>query len=139
MEKSITAKTNLISGDKKKSTKKKANQTQDKIFLSCKVFVMNQAAMSNSYYCSAPICNPCPELKFLFPWFEIPVPMLPLFVISLAPICNPLIASFCNWELFFTFSFFPTLVLELEHEWLLVLWSDFNETWFETPLIWYLK
>ena len=42
--------------------------------------------LAESIYCSAPICNPCPDLK-----------SLPRFVISLAPICNlcPDLKSLC--------------------------------------------
>ena len=29
--------------------------------------------------------------------------------------------------------------MEFEHEQLLISWSEFEETWFETPLVWYLK
>ena len=108
----------------------------------------------------APNWNPsCSDLKSL-PRFEISLPRfvisLPRFEVSKAvpicnpswpdlqflkriPICNSLTAPFCNPENLFTFSFLPTLVLEFEHEKVMALWSEFDETWLETLLIWYRK
>ena len=80
---------------------------------------------------SAPICNPCPNLKSLLPRFvtfllpfEIPKPSSICNpscpdLQSLKPVlvCNPLFVPFCDpGKLFPKFSFFTILVMEFKHE-----------------------
>ena len=88
-------------------------------------FGVHRIYLSRDYICSTPICKPCLDLKFLLPRFVIFLPRFEipknapfcnsscpnLHSLKPAPVCNPLIAPFCNPKKisrFFVFSHFGT-------------------------------